>query len=124
MSVFEWKKKCLWDTVQFVTEAVPRCSVKKVFLQISQNSQEKICARVSFLIKLQPWGPQLYWKRDSDTSAFLWILRDFYEHLTSPVAAFVSDEIQNIQKDGNTRIERKEVWKKVREIGWFVLIFI
>ena len=29
------------------------CSVKKVFLKISQNSQENNCARVSFLIKLQ-----------------------------------------------------------------------
>ena len=27
---------------------------KKVFLQISQNSQENTCARVSFLKKLQP----------------------------------------------------------------------
>ena len=31
-----------------------RCSMKKVFLEISQNSQENTCARVSFLIKLQP----------------------------------------------------------------------
>ena len=30
-----------------------RCYVKKVFLEISQNSQENTCARVSFLIKLQ-----------------------------------------------------------------------
>ena len=30
-----------------------RCSVKKCFLEISQNSQENTCARVSFLIKLQ-----------------------------------------------------------------------
>ena len=30
-----------------------RCSVKKVFLEMSQNSQENICARDSFLIKLQ-----------------------------------------------------------------------
>ena len=30
-----------------------RCSIKKVFLEISQNSQEHTCARVSFLIKLQ-----------------------------------------------------------------------
>ena len=29
------------------------CSVKKVFWEISQNSQEKACARVSFLIMLQ-----------------------------------------------------------------------
>ena len=35
---------------------VPRCSVKKVFLEISQNSQEKTCTRVSFLIKLQASG--------------------------------------------------------------------
>ena len=36
---------------------VKRCSVnsevKNVFLEISQNSQEKSCTRVSFLIKLQ-----------------------------------------------------------------------
>ena len=30
-----------------------RYSVKKVFLEISQNSQENTCARDSFLIKLQ-----------------------------------------------------------------------
>ena len=30
-----------------------QCSVKKVFLEISQNSQENTCARASFLIKLQ-----------------------------------------------------------------------
>ena len=30
-----------------------RCSVKKVFLEILQNSQEKTCASVSFLIALQ-----------------------------------------------------------------------
>ena len=30
-----------------------RCSAKKVFLEISQNSQENTCPRVSFLIKLQ-----------------------------------------------------------------------
>ena len=36
------------------TEAVVRgCSVKKLFLEISQNSQEDTCARVSFLINLQ-----------------------------------------------------------------------
>ena len=36
------------------TGAVVRsCSVKKVFLEISQSSQENTCARDSFLIKLQ-----------------------------------------------------------------------
>ena len=32
---------------------VQNCSVKKVFLEISQNSQKITCAKVSFLIKLQ-----------------------------------------------------------------------
>ena len=32
---------------------VRRCSVKKMFLIISQNSQKNTCAKVSFLIKLQ-----------------------------------------------------------------------
>ena len=37
-----------------ITEAVvQRCSVKKVFLKISQNSQKNMCARTSFLINLQ-----------------------------------------------------------------------
>ena len=36
------------------TEVVVRsCFVKKVFLEISQNSQENTCASVSFLIKSQ-----------------------------------------------------------------------
>ena len=40
-----------------IIEAVAqRCSVKKVFLEILQNSQENTCARVSFLIKLQTSG--------------------------------------------------------------------
>ena len=32
-----------------------RCSVKKVFLEISQNSQGNTCARIS-LFKKRPWG--------------------------------------------------------------------
>ena len=37
----------------YYTGAVARsCSVKKVFLEISKNSQGNTCARVSFLIKL------------------------------------------------------------------------
>ena len=37
----------------FLEAVVQRCSVKKLLLEISQNSQENTCARVSFLIKLQ-----------------------------------------------------------------------
>ena len=38
---------------KFTEAFVQRCSVKKVFLEISLNSQENICARVCFLIKFQ-----------------------------------------------------------------------
>ena len=37
----------------FPEAVAQRRSVEKVFLKISQNSQENTCARVSFLIKLQ-----------------------------------------------------------------------
>ena len=41
-------------TSWLIPEAATRtCSVKKMFLKISQNSQENKCARVSFLIELQ-----------------------------------------------------------------------
>ena len=38
---------------------VRRCSIKKVFLEVSQNSQENTCVRDSFLIKLQTWPATL-----------------------------------------------------------------
>ena len=38
-------------------EVVLRCFVKKVFLKILQNLQEKNCARASFLVTLQDLGP-------------------------------------------------------------------
>ena len=43
-----------WEAV------VQSCSVVKVFVEISQNSQENTCARASILINLQAWGLQLY----------------------------------------------------------------
>ena len=48
--------KCI--TPKFVLQWMSRsshqtCSMKKVLLEISQNAQENICARISFLIKLR-----------------------------------------------------------------------
>ena len=40
------------EIVRVGSEVARRCSVKKVFLEILQNSQENTYARVSFLIKL------------------------------------------------------------------------
>ena len=44
------------DIYQVIFFCNQRCSVKKVFLEISQNSQENTCARVSFLNKGEAWG--------------------------------------------------------------------
>ena len=41
------------EDIQCIEAVVRKCSVRKVFLQILQISQENTCARVSFLIKLQ-----------------------------------------------------------------------
>ena len=50
--------------MHFLEAVGQRCSVKKVFLGIWQNSQENTCVRVSFLIKFQVSRLQLYQKRD------------------------------------------------------------
>ena len=46
-----FKRSYIGDNL--LLDVVQRCSVKKVFLEISQNSQENTCANVSFLIMLQ-----------------------------------------------------------------------
>ena len=49
----------IMSVVCLLTEAVAqRCSVKTVFLKISQNSQENTCAGVFLLIKLQVSGSE------------------------------------------------------------------
>ena len=52
--------------ISFITEAATRT-----------------CAKVPFLIKLQVWNLQLYYKRDFGTGVFLWVLQRFKEHLFS-----------------------------------------
>ena len=47
--------------------AAESCSVKEVFLEISQNSQENTLARVSFSIKLQANN---FIKKETDTDVF------------------------------------------------------
>ena len=59
------------------SEAVAqRCSIKKVFLKILQNSQENTRGRVPFQINLQTRRLHLYQKRNSGTGVFPWILRN------------------------------------------------
>ena len=78
---------------------------KKLFLEISQNSQENTCAKISFLIKLQVSALQLYSKKrpwhqacnfiEKETLArvfyceFCEIFKDSFFYRTPPLAASV-----------------------------------
>ena len=55
--------KYFYFSIQHSEAVVQMCSVKKVFLEIAQNSQENTCTRVSFLIKLQAWGQSLFFNK-------------------------------------------------------------
>ena len=61
-------------TVLISRSCLRRCSMKKVFLKLSQNSKKNTCTRASFLIKLQIEACK---KRDFGTDVFLWILWNF-----------------------------------------------
>ena len=71
-------------------EVIGKCSIQKMFLEISRHSQENTCARVSFLINLQFAGCHLI---EKDTLAqvfsceFREISKDTFFHRTRPVAA-------------------------------------
>ena len=68
-----------------------RCPVKRVFLEIVQNSQENTCARVSFSIKLQTPATLLkrrLWHRCFPAN-FAKLLRTFFFHRSPTVAASV-----------------------------------
>ena len=107
--------------LRFVTEAVSRkCSVKKVFLKISQNSQENTCARVSFFIKLQAFALLNFIKKETLTQVFscrLWeISKNTFCYRTPPVA--VSVLTKNIAVTDMTVTENHDLFCQF--YGWFL----
>ena len=69
----------------------------KVFLEISQNSQENCRARASFFIKLQASALQLYFKKETPAQVFSCEFCDFskntFFHRTPLVAAFIESVV-------------------------------
>ena len=68
-----------------------------MFWKILRNAQQNTCVGV-FYITLQACRPPALLKRDSNAGAFLWILRNFKEHLfwsTSPNGCFWKLKILN-----------------------------
>ena len=74
-----------WEFLKASEAASRRCSVKKVFLEILQNSQENTYARVSFLIKLQTWKKAL---AQVFSCEFCQISKNTFYYKTSVVLAF------------------------------------
>ena len=76
---------------------VRRCSVKKVFLEISQNSKENTCARVSFLIKFASHRSATLLKKETLTQVFSCkfceISKDNFSYRIPPVAASIKQPL-------------------------------
>ena len=91
MKIYE---ECLWIhsyLVELHRNSHRRCSKKKVFLKILQNSQENTCARVSFSEKLADRGPATVLKKrlwhKSFPVNFVKFLRTSFLNTTSGVAS-------------------------------------
>ena len=88
----------LWEsaghTGTLTTEAVVRrCSVKKIFLIMSQNTNENTCIKVSFLNKVAG-GLQLYQKKTLAqvfSCEFCEVFKNTLFHRTPPMVASASD---------------------------------
>ena len=82
---------------------------KKVFLEISQNSQEKTCARFSFLTKLLTSACNFI-KKETLAQVFACefceISKNTFSYRTPPVAASVNGETIIV-----------DIWKKKVQVG-------
>ena len=92
------KKTVLKNFAIFAEAATRRVLWKKVFFEISQNSQENTCARVSFLIRLQVSN---FIKREALAQVFSCEFYEiskntfFTEHLWTTASVFAEDEQRN-----------------------------
>ena len=75
------------------------CSIKMLFLEISQNSQESICARVSFLINLQPLGLLIVLLNSVTCSVFVLIRIDtIFQRISKIISKFAFQGVTHRQK--------------------------
>ena len=74
--------------IQMPEVVVHRCSVRRVFLEISKNSQENTCARISFFNKVAGLRPVTLLKKTQVFSCeFCEISKNTFFHRTHMVAA-------------------------------------
>ena len=75
-----------------IEAVVRRCSVKKVFLEISQNSQESTCDRVSYLIKFQACN---FIKKETLAQAFSCEFCEIFKNTFLHIAPLVAASARN-----------------------------
>ena len=83
-----WRRLLAQDSSKSTEAVAQRCSVKKVFLEISQNLRENTCTRASI------YKVATLWKRDSGTGVlceFCEISKNTFFYRTPLVAAFESN---------------------------------
>ena len=89
------------QTSKEVTEGVVRrCSVKKVFLEILQNSQGSTCARVFFYNKVAGFRPETLLKKILWRRCFLVKFAKFLENLfyRTPLKMFDSSKNRYVEE--------------------------
>ena len=88
--------------------------MKKVFLEISSNSQQNSCARVSFLIELQAYAWNFIKKETLAQlffNAFGEISENTFSYKTSPMAASEQD-LRNCENCKRNETENNEIRRK------------
>ena len=108
---FYMYEKCI--TFIYTEAVAQRCSVKKMFWNISQNSLEKTCARVSFLIKLQAEVCNFIKKgtlAQVYSSEFYEISRNIFSYKTSPLAASARSKFIMVEKIPPQIIHKTLLW--------------
>ena len=93
------------EKTSYPESVVRRCSLKKMFLKISQILWENTCAGISILISLQ-----FCRKRDSGTVVFLWILRNVFKNtlFTEHFRTTASMYRNNMPRAFKTKCEKNE----------------
>ena len=83
-----------------------RCTVRKLVLKLTQNSQENIFVRASFKERLLPFRPATHSKKDSNTKFFVWILENSWR-----------TSMDNCFCISNTLFQQKELQKLLLNIA-------
>ena len=101
---FRLQNKCFpLNIVKFlrtpILKNIWKCSVKMVFFELLQNSQENSCARMSFLIKLQALVKKRFWHRCFPAN-FAKFLR----------TAFLTEHLQWLLSASSNNLSLKRYW--------------